>query len=142
MIVHKIKTEQLFRFDRVHVDYKCFFIASLTVSLETGPLNQFKLYVHFQIAKDPTCPLAASNILVKRRCNCTDIFSCVCPESGKCLVKLADFDSVKSFESRVFARLCQEWRPYVPMTEEECAKVMGTPGYRAPEVRRCNGSCM
>ena len=80
------------------------------------------------------CALAASNILVKKRCSCADIFTCACPESDKCLLKLADFDSVKPFQPRVLARHCQEWKPYVPMSEEECGKVMGTPGYRAPEV--------
>jgi serine/threonine protein kinase len=76
--------------------------------------------------------LKASNILIKKSCDCDSIFTCLCHKSAKCLVKLADFDSVKQFQRKEFVRHL-EWMPYVPMTPEECGKVMGTPGYRAPE---------
>ena len=81
----------------------------------------------------PPCPFrAANNVLIRRRytCNCLNIFQCEC--RYKCQVKLADFDSVKQFE--VLLQYCQEWLPYIHMSPEECEKVMGTPGYRAPEV--------
>ena len=77
---------------------------------------------------------AATNVLIKRRCGCVDVFKCFCREDHKCLVKLADFDSVKPFQSKEFHGWHMEWWPYVRMSPEECEAVMGTPGYRAPEV--------
>ena len=79
----------------------------------------------------------ASNILIRKRCGCSgDVFRCHCPEDVKCLVKLSDFDSVKTFQRKEFPGWHQEWWPYVQMSPEECEQVMGTPGYRAPEVCR------
>lgn len=78
--------------------------------------------------------LKASNILIRKRCGCSgDVFRCHCPEDAKCLVKLSDFDSVKTFQRKEFPGWHQEWWPYVQMSPEECEQVMGTPGYRAPE---------
>ena len=74
-----------------------------------------------------------SNILIKKKCCCFDIFKCECRR--KCIVKLSDFDSVKQFKKNEFMRQYFEWNPYVCMSPDECEKVMGTPGYRAPEVR-------
>jgi serine/threonine protein kinase len=79
----------------------------------------------------------ASNILIRKRCGCSGgVFRCPCPEDAKCLVKLSDFDSVKTFQRKEFPGWHQEWWPYVRMSPEECEQVMGTPGYRAPEVCR------
>ena len=49
-------------------------------------------------------------------------------------MKLSDFDSVKTFQGEELLAWHQEWWPYVGMSPEECEQVMGTPGYRAPEV--------
>ena len=81
------------------------------------------------------CVPTASNILIKKRCGCSEgVFTCSCREEAKCQVKLSDFDSVQRFQSKEFLGWHQDWWPYVPLTPEECGRVMGTPGYRAPEV--------
>lgn len=101
----------------------------------------------------PFLLFVASNILIKKRCLCQDIFTCKCPEFRKCLVKLADFDSVKETPFRIstpnstssrasgatlqlenFNEELKQWCPYVSMSSSEIEKVMGTPGHRAPEV--------
>ena len=79
----------------------------------------------------------ASNVLLKYRCGCGDVFRCVCPEDLKCLVQLSDFDSVKPFQWKEFVNEQKQeldWSLYVHMNSKECKEVMGTPGYRAPEV--------
>ena len=78
----------------------------------------------------------ASNILTEKRCNCHDIIHCKCPQDMKCLVRLADFDSAKPIKSPIIPQ--NRSLPFIPKTPDECGKVMGTPGYRAPEVDTCS----
>ena len=60
---------------------------------------------------------------------------CECHDDDKCLVKLSDFDSVKPFPPLEVEDIATYWdRWYIPMSPKECGDVMGTPGYRAPEV--------
>ena len=72
--------------------------------------------------------LIASNILIGE-CSCRDTLHCLCPKVSKFQVLLADFDSMKQTKmGRDPATL--------PMVEcvEDNKKLMGTLGYRAPEV--------
>ena len=77
--------------------------------------------------------LAAHNILIQYQCShnhATDSVFC-CTEEKRCSVKICDFDSVKGFRSS-----CYKADKTTPKTEKEIDKVLGTKGYRAPEVSR------
>ena len=54
-----------------------------------------------------------------------------CDGQTRCTVKICDFDSVKEFSSIYYKA-----DKIKDKTETECSKVLGTKGYRAPEVSR------
>ena len=82
----------------------------------------------------------ASNVLIHKTCNCADVFRCTCPQRYKYVVQIADFDSARSPSSSNQNVASIPEVPCVLKTSEECMKVMGTPGYRAPEV--CHYICI
>ena len=92
------------------------------------------MYIHIHIYM---YMYTAANILTEKQCNCRDIIHCKCPQAMKCLVRLADFDSAKPIKSPMIPQN-RSPLPYIPKTPDECGKVMGTPGYRAPEVDACS----
>ena len=78
---------------------------------------------------------AASNVLILQRCKCADIINCKCPVADKCDVKLADFDSAKQLtDTGAQDRANHPDVVCVEKPSKEIAKIMGTPGNRAPEV--------
>ena len=84
-------------------------------------------------------PLTVSNVLVRMDCSCQNALECQCHPSAKPCIQLADFDSVKKV-STLSPRAYQMYHefPVTQRTREMCGRVLGTPGYRAPEVQQCN----
>ena len=70
--------------------------------------------------------IKASNILIKKTCQCTEVLYCSC-QRGKFLVQIGDFDSSATVPS------------YQSLEEHQMIRYasvlpLGTMGYRAPEV--------
>lgn len=73
------------------------------------------------------------NILVYKTCRCPNILQCLCHE--KACIQIADFDSILLVKT-AFPGAYAGYNDYpvTPKSPEKCAKVLGTPGNRAPEV--------
>ena len=77
-------------------------------------------------------------LTMQEHCQCESIFEC--PEGHLYLVKLADFDFVRSC-SKTFTK-CPK-HPLERKDNEELGRISGTPEYRvAPEVCTYNGTCV
>ncbi len=72
----------------------------------------------------------ADNILIGE-CSCGKGLYCSCEESGKFQVYLADFDSMNE---TLLPRKPAAFPPTEFVSRSATDKIMGTPGYRAPEV--------
>ena len=93
-------------------------------------------HTHTHMLGIHTCALSypVTNILVLCNCDCPSVFLCQCSHD-KPSIKLGDFDSAK----KVKTASPESYHFYgnFPVTRkvpEECARVLGTPGYRSPEV--------
>ena len=74
-------------------------------------------------------------MLILQRCKCEDIIKCRCPAEDKCGVQLADFDSaVQRDNASAQDRANHPEVVCVEKSPKEMARIMGTPGNRAPEV--------
>ena len=88
----------------------------------------------------PYWSTTAGNILINKResCHCPNIFKCDCPLKSKCEIRIADFDSIKTFIPGRSATLIPD-SPSEP--KPAGTKVLGTPFYRAPEVSKLKCFC-
>ena len=71
--------------------------------------------------------IKASNILIKKTCQCTEVLYCSC-QRGKFLVQIGDFDSsatVPGYQLQIEEHQMIRYASILPL---------GTMGYRAPEV--------
>ena len=74
-------------------------------------------------------------MLILQCCKCQDVIKCKCPVEGKCRVQLADFDSaVQRDNAGAQDRANHPEVVCVEKSPKEMARIMGTPGNRAPEV--------
>ena len=74
--------------------------------------------------------IKASNILIKKTCQCTEVLYCSC-QRGKFLVQIGDFDSsatVPGYQLQIEEHQMIRYASVLPL---------GTMGYRAPEVSYC-----
>ena len=72
--------------------------------------------------------IKASNILIKKTCQCTEVLYCGCQQQRKFLVQIGDFDSstmVPGYQLHVEEDQMIRYASVLPL---------GTMGYRAPEV--------
>jgi len=77
-------------------------------------------------------------VLILQCCKCQDVIKCKCPVEGKCRVQLADFDSaVQRDNAGAQDRANHPEVVCVEKSPKEMARIMGTPGNRAPEQFQC-----